>query len=557
MNFFSSDRYFLGIALSLAAFLYFFNLDNYYLGLDQGDYPLHALHILEYGVPYILGENPPYFDPRFAVHGVWGYHPWLSMYLVAGSIGLFGNTTFAGVFPTALCGVLSVLAIYYLAMLIHQNRWIARLAATFYLFSVPCILYMRTSRYLGPNLLLAIVVLICFIQLIQNQKIKIYPFCIGSILLFYAMYSQFFGLFLGLTLFSVLFIRDRLVIRKLIQSCAAIAVFTLPWFLYYFLPARKNIAEVYSIYFNEEYAKSTWTLFEFAVGYLAQVNSYFLPVFLLILFFLLKKYFPKLDYSWDQNKTLLTLCCAGMIFVATFHAIPLFNYVLGTIPIFFIFLAEICFKIVQRKAVAGIAILIILLFTNWLHIAPWFLFDKIVAPAVAASGLHPDFSSNSILKRWARSIRNNNKPDYYFLNYLKEISNQFNGPLKAIVTYLDQNANPGDRFVVSHEGDSIHFYTRLRWANDFPFKSSPQWIIPRGPRKHFSQMGRFNTKEETRKTTAYVYQYLETHPYEKIVLDVWDHGTENSYNLQNHSFSNHPGKYKVTLYRYVDPGKNQ
>ena len=109
------DKFFILPCVVIAMFLYFFNLENYYLGLDLADYPLHALNILKHGVPYFLDSSPPTFDSRLAVDGVWAYHPWLGMYLIAAAFLLFGDTTLGAVFPTALSGILALPILYRLA----------------------------------------------------------------------------------------------------------------------------------------------------------------------------------------------------------------------------------------------------------------------------------------------------------------------------------------------------------------------------------------------------------------------------------------------------------
>ncbi len=555
MKIFLEDKYFLGGLTIAGAFLYLFNIDNYYLGLDQGDYLIHALHILEHGVPYILGDNPPFFDSRFAVDGVWGYHPWLGMYLIAGSVAIFGQTTLGGVFPSALSGLLSIFAIYYLAYQVHKNIYISRLSAVFFTFSAPYILYMRTSRYFGPSILLGILTLIFFIRLWKNTEERIYLFCISSILLFYSMYSQFFGLFAGLTLFCFIVIRDKNVYKKLIVSYCIVAAFTLPWFLKYFLPVRKQVKEFYSNYFNKNYEKTFGTTLEFVVGYLSQINSYIFPVILIIIVWLLKKFNPRFDFKWDQFKTLFFLCVGCSILVATLHTIPLFNYILGTVSIWAILLAEIVYKLSKINFIIGSSTAAILLLTNWLHVTPWFLYDQIIFPKSIAKKIDFHTLASGLLKRWDASIRGNNISNYLLWEYAKELSGEFNGALKDIATYIKRHGSVKDTFVIAHEGDSLSFYTGMNWGNVYPFETPPKWIIPRHNRL-YSLRGKQSTYEEKERATDYVNNYLKTHPYKKIVLTSCDWGFENSYNMPNHIFQNcNDFTPKTIIYEYLGTDK--
>ncbi len=551
MKIFFEDKYFLSVLTFFGAFLYFFNIDNYYLGLDQADYLIHAVHILEYGVPYILGDTPPFFDSRFTVDGVWGYHPWLGMYLIASSIAIFGKTTLGGVFPAAVSGLLSILAIYYLAHLIHKNIHISRLSAIFFTFSVPYILYMRTSRYFGPSILLGILTLIFFIRLWQNNEERIYLFCISSILLFYSMYSQFFGLFAGFTLFCAIAIRNKNFYRKLLISYCIIAGFTLPWFLKYFLPVKKKVKEYYSNYFDKSYEKNTGTTIEFIVGYLSQINSYIFPITLVIIVWLFKKFSSRFEFEWNKFKTLFGLCVGCSILVATLHTIPLFNYILGTVSIWVILLAEIVYKLSKVNLLVGSSTAAILLLTNWFHIAPWFLYDQIIFPKSFAQKLNLKVLSSGLLKRWDKSIRDNNIPNYLLWKYAKELNGNYNGALKDVANYIKLHGSPDDTFVIAHEGDSLSFYTGLNWGNIYPFKTPPKWIIPRHNRM-YSFRGKQSSMEEKIKATEYVNDYLKSHAYKKINLKSCDTGYANSYNISNHNFKSCYGYFsKTVIYEYL------
>lgn len=550
------EKYFLSALIFAGAFLYFFNLNNYYLGLDQADYLIHAIHILEYGVPYILGDTPPFFDSRLTVDGVWGYHPWLGMYLIASSIAIFGQTTLGGVFPSAVSGLLSILAIYYLAHLIYKNIYISRLSAILFTFSVPYILYMRTSRYFGPSILLGILTLIFFIRLWQNNEERIYLFCISSILLFYSMYSQFFGLFAGLTLFCAIAIRNKNFYRKLLISYCIIAGLTLPWFIKYFLPVKKKVKEFYSNYFDKNYEKTVGTTTEFIVGYLSQINSFIFPFALIIIVLLLKKFNARFEFKWDKFKTLFGLCAGCSILVATLHTIPLFNYILGTIAICVILLAEIIYKLSKINFLISGATTAIILLTNWLHIAPWFIYDQIIFPKILANKLNLHALSSGLLHRWDASIRNNNIPNYLLWRYAKELSEDYNGVLKDVANYITIHGSPNDTFVIASEGDSLSFYTGMTWGNVYPFKTPPKWIIPRHNRL-YALRGKQSTRDEKIKATNYVNDYLKSHPYKKIDLKSCDPGMSNSYNISNHHFNSCDGDYsigdysKTIIYKYV------
>jgi 4-amino-4-deoxy-L-arabinose transferase-like glycosyltransferase len=548
---FWSDKFFLLPAILLGTFLYFYNLDNYFLGLDLGDYPVHALHILEYGVPYILGDDPPIFDPSFTVDGVWAYHPWLGMYCSAISIWLFGQTTFAAVFPTGVAGVFSILGLYHLSRKVYPKAGMARLAIIFYLLSVPFTLYMRTSRYLGISIFLSILTVICFISLLKNSRGPITWFCVSSILLFYSMYSQFFGMFVGFFLYTVFFVRSRLLIKKLLKACLIIAIATFPWFLKYFMAIQGKIESSYTATLGEVYEHSLSASLRYLIAFLAEINSYFFP-FLLILIWILVTSFKWISFELTEDKKVFFFIMFGVLFVSTLHPMPLINHTLAILPILLIFLAEACYQFFYLSKPFGSILVLTIILTNWLHIAPWFIFENFLIPMskIVKVDLVND-ESPRFWKLWVQNILISNQARYHLKDYVNEITSDYNGPLKAIVKYLKEHSTPGERFLSTHEVDSIRYYTGLVHYIKFPFPSPPEWIIPRGPRIDFFEVNYYRSKEQKAQTSAYVWNYLKTHPYEKIVLDVWDNGYENSYNMQNHLFENPPGAHKVTIYRFT------
>ncbi len=86
------------------------------------------------------------------------------------------------------------------------------------------------------------------------------------------------------------------------------------------------------------------------------------------------------------------------------------------------------------------------------------------------------------------------------------------------------------------------------------FVNLPDWIIPRGEYKFREHSFLYQEKADYFTMDEYVRTIIKDRsPYRKIVLPVCDPGTENSYEIQVHRFSNSydPDCTQVTLYQFV------
>ena len=65
------------------------------------------------------------------------------------------------------------------------------------------------------------------------------------------------------------------------------------------------------------------------------------------------------------------------------------------------------------------------------------------------------------------------------MDYLYEITHKYQGPNAGIITYLNNNAKPTDKFKTSYNITGIMYYTGLSGTTDFFQETYPKWIIPR------------------------------------------------------------------------------
>ena len=322
--------------------------------------------------------------------------------------------------------------------------------------------------------------------------------------------------------------------------------------LKYFLAIQGKIESSYAATLGEAYHYSVFGSFRYLIAFLAEINSYFFPFALILIWIFLTSY-KWTSFELTNDKKVFFSIIIGVLLVSTLHPMPLVNHILAILPILLIFLAEICYELFCLSKPLGSILVLTIIFTNWLHIVPWFVFENFFLPISKTTNFDlVNDKSPKFWKSWLKRSLRSNQARYYLKDYANEITTDYNGPLKAIVKYLKKHSAPGDRFVSTHEVDSIRYYTGLTNYIKFPFSSPPEWIIPRGPRKDFFKVNYYRSKEQKEKTSTYVWNYLKTNNYEKIVLDVWDNGYENSYNMHNHLFENPQGSYKVTIYRYLE-----
>ena len=102
---------------------------------------------------------------------------------------------------------------------------------------------------------------------------------------------------------------------------------------------------------------------------------------------------------------------------------------------------------------------------------------------------------------------NRNVAIYFpFVNYLYEITHDFDGPIKGIVKFLLENAHPKDRVFITYGDLPLKFYTGLEVKGGATGEDltgwSPDWIIVRS-------FFRFGDRENHRKDAMKMGEFLE------------------------------------------------
>ncbi len=516
--------------LPYSVLLIFLGLGDGALQVDEGMDTFVSTTILKYGVPmHSDGVNATmlYAD---IYDGLFIYRTWLPYYLQAFSLSVLGSTTLAARLPFALVGLMSVIALYFLALRLTGNKITAFLAALFLASSVPALLYFRTARYVGFPILLTVLQLYFYISIFADKKWKPAPFIIVAILYFYSMYVAFAGITLGILIH---FLLHRKTIRpenaRQVPKCAMIiACFTLPWLLA-ISPVFSHISQFYTSTSNLVDTSFTG-YFKHFLGYLFQTNNYIFPFIFLPLLFL------KTLHPYKLQIQLLAICIATHLVLSSTHAIPLHQYVAGVFPLFYILLAMIV-TLSFRKGFWPPALLTgTLIFTNMLHTGPLLPIKKYLQNQKGGFGASPylQYASFTFMREVQLSS--------VFRKHLYQVSHPYRGPLDKILEFFKTHGNSSQTCYIDNESESLAFYTgmKLITSNALDLQNPPDWIVLRGDQRNLDATNPVKQKLQT---------IIDSHPYREILLDAPAIRINNSYEIQIHQFRSPEATERVIIYQ--------
>jgi dolichyl-phosphate-mannose-protein mannosyltransferase len=513
--------------------LIFLGLGDGALQVDEGGDTFISATILKYGVPMHSDGVNATMGFADIYDGLFIYRTWIPYYLQAFSLSLFGNTTFAARLPFALVGVLSVIALYFLALRLTANKFTAFLSALFLASSVPALLYFRTARYVGLPILLTILLLYFYFSIFADKKWKPAPFIITALLFFHSMYVAFAGVIFGVLIHFLLYrkkIRPENVAQ--VPKCAVIiACFTLPW-LMAISPVFSQISQFY-VATSDLVDTSISGYFKHFFGYLFQTNNYIFPFIFLPLLFL-KNLRP-----YRLQIQLLSICIVTHLLVSSTHAIPLHQYVAGIFPLLYILLAMIV-TMGFRAGVWPSGILTgVLIFTNIVHVGPLLPLKKYFQHRESGFGQSPYLQYASFT--FMREVHLTS----VFYKHLYQISHPYQGPLDKILEFFKTHGNSSQTCYIDNESESLAFYTGMKLiAGDaLNLKNPPDWIVLRGDQRNLDQS---NSVKRTLQTL------IESNPYRKIILDAPAIRINNSYEIQIHQFRSPESTERVILYQRMD-----
>jgi len=516
-----------------AVFLVFSGLGDSVLQLDEGLDTFITTTILKYGIPHHSDGINHTMDFADIYDGLFVYRTWVPYYLQASSFLLFGQNTFAARLPFALCGVFSVLLLYFLTLKLTAKKSIAFLAALFLASSVPALIYFRTARYVGLPVLFTILLLYFYIDLIRGNKRSALGFTVTAILYFQTMYVEFASTSFGVILHLILIQKtlDREKIKTVVSSFIIIGLFCVPWILY-ISPVFSHISETLG---NSSKAidLSAWGYLKRFPAFLFQLNNYIFPFIFLPLVFLkpLKVYRTQVQ--------LLLICISTIIITATLHPIPSQFYITACFPLLFILLAMILVECFKNIILRGCVILL-LITTNLIHVGP-------LLPVKQALLNQPDlFQQNRYLSRAYHSFMMQVNVRSLYYKHWYEITHPYRGPLDTVVEFFQNHGSPGQTAFIDNEGDAFIFYSRMKLTRKSELSASdkPDWIILRGGKISVEE-----SADSVSPTAQKLKDIIRSHPYKKIILKGPVDRINNSYDIQLHRFKTRSTTNKVVIYQ--------
>lgn len=513
------------LLLFLAGILIFTNLGTVYLWEDEAETALVAKTIWTNGIPKITdGKNVFYQEQgaRVGFDEIWAWTPWLQFYVASLSLKLLGWNEWAARLPFAIFGFFSVILFFRLVRKLF-NVDTARLATLLLVCCVPLPLYMRQCRYYSLVIFSSLWAIQSLAGIEENKRLSGWALFGALFLLFHANYISWFSLVLALLTY-VLFPKLPLHAKKCVFQIVVLNVLVnLPWF-FLFKPLHEKTVD-----FNPQ------LLFESLFFSLEGLNHYIAPFVLFLFIPLMLRLLPhrggEASFSEVERRWLffLSVFAAFTIGMAYLGPARVFRYLVGMLPIVFLFLSLLFVRLWNRSKTITIVLLALFLFTNVLNVGFY--------PLLTA--LSPHFKNRL---KW--------KFESPFLSYLKELYRPPHGPIRAIVSYLKDNASPNDLVAVTYGDLPIAFYTDLRVIGGLSFHDLDQareadWVIPR----------KVLVSDEDGRVMVYLLDTLSWERYEKVTLNQTDFPWEYIPEPTGHQFQTiqfNP-EWSVDIYRKLKP----
>ena len=505
--------YFLAI-LAVAAFLFFFHLDQRPFWQDEAETACLAKNVVETGLPYafngvnyISQENGREFNADY----LWRWSPWGQIYLTAAAFYLLGANTFAGRLPFAIFGLLDVVFLYLLIKRkFNDERW-ACLAASLLASSVLFILYSRQCRYYSVVAFLIIATLYFFRS---NWQTKFGPFCLLVLslgLLFHTNYLVFGSFLVPFLVAAMITYPQELPITRTLMAALAIGILLIPGIMLFqfynqaaLLPHNDLLYRVYK-YFTSYFAE----LFQFMVP---------LPICIYLLWrwgYLHKCKVP--SDPKDKFIFFVSLIVVGNILMLLLVPQREHRYLIHLYPLAAIIVGWTVGKAYNYQKFSGVLLGVLLIFTNWMNLIPmnWLGITNRLS--------HNDFEMLTY-------------PNIPMKQFLTELFSDYPDVNQNLIDFFNSHAQPGEVILVSYGDLPLQFYTPFQVTGSLQGRlplDSPDWVVKR----IYTRYGRgyyLNKSED------YILRHLDlSKDYQKISL-----------RFPDDFFGNRPDPY---YHRFVAP----
>jgi hypothetical protein len=477
----------LSIILIIGAALILTNLDNQYLWQDEAETAIMAKNIMQFGIPTVY-DRGQFISQAWGIgirEGEYvGWSSWIDKYLAALSMSLLGVNTYAARLPFALIGILNIFLIFLLSSFIFQNNKIGILSAGFLTLSVPFLLLSRQCHYYSVTMLATLLAIYFFFAIIRGKKYGIVGFAVSTLILYHSNIFSFFTITLSLLISFLISYKDRkAVIRAITAFIISLAV-NLPSILYFDIFRRTAGVERVTSFAANLYF------------YLRCIHN-FLFSFLLLVFFLVFIFQKRNNMPiWKKGikRDSIFLSCFVMCYLVAVSPLQysFFRYTASIIPVLTILTSVIVYVLIKSKTKSAYAILSFIILIHFWH----------------PETLWP--TRHIYLKKSYRNL---------FFNYLYEITHDYTGPIKKVISYLNDHAKKKDTVYITYGDYPFRFYTDLNIVGgqsgvDLSGIDAPDWIYIR--QFFYLKAGERETKKHYEKNRKLLDRWFNQNRYEKI-----------------------------------------
>ncbi|MCE5300926.1 MAG: glycosyltransferase family 39 protein, partial [Spirochaetia bacterium] len=425
------------VILVAGAVLIFTNLTDRPLWQDEAGTALLSQTVLKFGVPKGFDGVNYLSQVRGIEYGrnmMWRWHGWLTFYIEAVSLKIFGGNTFAARLPSALFGVLNIFLVYLLTLRLFNDRKTALIAALICALCVPHILLARQARYLTLEILLALTAFCAYtgVDGLKGRRAAVYA--VSMFMLFHVIHVVFAAAVAAICVHAVIFDRGKM--KKTFLLSGIVTAVNLPFLL-----------TIYKIGITEAQPglKNPFTVLSVLKGYAVTFyENMAVPLALLgagaglAVWFLYGRRAKGVAGPRTADVMLPVL-----IVLFNFAVMPLasglndFRQIVLAVPASIV-LPALCIGLAFNSAAwAGVLCIII---------------------AVSGRSMH---------------------------SYIYEITHKFNSGIRASCRYLQENAQKGDIVATSYGDLPLKFYTGLKviypyWGEDMSAVRNAKWVIYRG-----------------------------------------------------------------------------
>ncbi|MEE2678437.1 MAG: glycosyltransferase family 39 protein [Myxococcota bacterium] len=216
--------------VGLAGFLLLTRLDQPLLWQDEAQTALLARSIFEFGVPVGFDAVNSYSQElgvEYGPDGRWRWHPWLPFYLVAASFATLGTDTASARIPFALCGLATVLLAWAAGRDLFRDRFGAAAGALLLCVSLSFVVLSRQARYYALAALLSLVGLWIGAHLRAGKTKPTLALVATATLLFYTQAVYAASLLLAILLHAAWL--HRAALRPALLAAIATGSLAAPW----------------------------------------------------------------------------------------------------------------------------------------------------------------------------------------------------------------------------------------------------------------------------------------------------------------------------------------